>query len=217
MQRQLDEFQDIWQGVFACLGKQAPDLAPLLQAWQQPHRHYHTLQHLGECLSLWQQYQAAAARPELLALALFFHDAIYDVPGVSSTAYPGADNEGRSALWAADWLGQAGVAAADIDEVVGHIVATRHFADSAITAMSADRQLMLDIDLAILAASPARFAQYQQQIRLEYQRVPRWLYRWKRRQILKSFLKQPQLFHTPYLNHWQVTAQANIRSALKIA
>jgi predicted metal-dependent HD superfamily phosphohydrolase len=211
------ELQLLWRQVFADLGTVAPDIAPLLQAWQQPHRHYHTLQHLLECLEHWQQYQHHAQRPELLALALFFHDAIYDVPGVSSTAYPGADNEGRSALWAADCLGQAGVVAADIDEVVGHIVATRHFAGSPITAMSADRQLMLDIDLAILAASPARFAQYQQQIRLEYQRVPRWLYRWKRRQILKSFLKQPQLFQSPYLNHWQVTAQANIRSALKTA
>ncbi len=213
MQLQLDEFQEIWQDAFARLGKQAPDLAPLLQAWQQPHRHYHTLQHLSECLVWWQQYQAIAARPELLALALFFHDAIYDVPGFASSAYPGVDNESRSAAWAADCLHQAGVSADDIAQVVGHILATRHQAGGRRDELTIDRQLLLDIDLAILAASPERFAQYQQQIRAEYRQVPTLFYWWKRRQVLRFFLQQPQLFCTPLLSHLNVLAQKNLRTA----
>ncbi|QNA90305.1 hypothetical protein G4G28_20610 [Massilia sp. Dwa41.01b] len=42
-----------WQGLWNRLGKPAPPalLAALLAAYSEPQRHYHTLQHLGECLS----------------------------------------------------------------------------------------------------------------------------------------------------------------------
>jgi len=49
-------------------------------AYQQPHRHYHTLYHLTELAALYQQVQADPgwADPHSTWLALLFHDVVYD-------------------------------------------------------------------------------------------------------------------------------------------
>lgn len=78
--RQSSLFQTSWQRSCA-LGLTPPaDLQQrLLAAYAQPQRHYHTQQHLTECLThfdaVWQQAQ----RPGEVAMALWFHDAIYDI------------------------------------------------------------------------------------------------------------------------------------------
>ncbi|MBT9552193.1 MAG: hypothetical protein IV088_15195 [Hydrogenophaga sp.] len=51
-----------------------------------------------------------------------------------------------------------------------------------------DARRLVDIDLAILGADPARFAEYDAQVREEYRWVPNWLYRCKRREVLAGFL-----------------------------
>lgn len=165
--------------------------APLLQqqllaAYAQPQRHYHTQQHLAECLEWMRQVRHLANAPAAVELALWFHDAVYEVRG--------NENEQRSAEWAWQALQQAG-APADLAQTVSQLIlATKHHQ----APSDADAQLLVDIDLAILAASPKRFAQYNQQIRAEYQHVPRWLYHIKRRQVLASFLKRTSIFSTPY-------------------
>jgi len=73
-------------------------------AYSQPHRYYHTLQHLQECLSLLTQLQHLAAQPEQIALALYFHDAVYDVHA--------NDNEAKSAAWATRILHEIGATSA---------------------------------------------------------------------------------------------------------
>jgi len=54
-------------------------LAQLLIAWREPQRHYHTLQHLEECLALFDTLRHTAQHPHEIELALWFHDAVYDV------------------------------------------------------------------------------------------------------------------------------------------
>ena len=61
----------------------------LLQAYSEPQRHYHTLQHLAECLQLQSESAHLAQHPAEIAIALWFHDAVYDVKA--------HDNEARSA------------------------------------------------------------------------------------------------------------------------
>lgn len=48
----------------------------LIQHYQEPQRHYHTTQHLYECLLLWREIKALLQQPCLVARALWFHDVV---------------------------------------------------------------------------------------------------------------------------------------------
>lgn len=199
---------DAWRG----LGIERPD-APgddslfiaLLTRYSEPQRHYHTLQHLGECLALLAQHRAAAQRPSEVALGLWFHDAIYDVER--------HDNEALSAAWAREALTQAGLPNDVAARVHDLVMATRHGA--APEPVSGDAALLVDIDLSILGAAPERFAQYERQIRTEYAHVPPPLFEPRRRAILAHFLERQPLYRTAGLRAArEAQARINIQSAI---
>lgn len=177
--------------------------AELLARYAEPHRAYHAQQHLAECLALFDQVRHLAERPGEIEIALWFHDAIYDVHR--------HDNEVRSADWARDALLDAGAAVDAADRVEALVLATRHSAAPA----TVDEQLLVDIDLAILGAAPARFAEYEAQIRVEYAHVPVPLFNEKRGAILAGFLARPLLYGTPALGaRFEAAARANLQAAI---
>lgn len=182
----------------------APDvLASLLARWAEPHRRYHTLQHLRECLELFARDRALAEHPGEVAIALWFHDAVYDTSR--------HDNEAASAQWARRVLVEAGAGAAVADRVHALIMATRHSE----LPCTPDAKLLVDIDLAILGAEPLRFAEYERQIRDEYGFVPEAVFRDKRAAILRGFLERPALFATPaYVERFDLPARANLARAI---
>ncbi|MGM9428974.1 MULTISPECIES: HD domain-containing protein [Burkholderiales] len=114
-----------------------------------PHRRYHSLQHLGECIAQLEGALDLAVHAGDVEIALWFHDAIYGLQA--------KDNEQRSADWAAGELTRSGAGEAQVRRVRALIMATCHTAKPA----DADQQLLVDIDLAILGAEPARFAEYE--------------------------------------------------------
>ncbi|KRG72033.1 HD domain-containing protein [Pseudoxanthomonas dokdonensis] len=197
-----DSWQRAWRGIGAD-GDGDEVLAGLLAAYAQPHRHYHTLQHLDECLQGFEQGRVLALHPHEVELALWFHDAVYEVKA--------ADNEQRSADWAAQALQQANVADACIARVHALIMATCHRA----LPVSADAQLLVDIDLSILGAAPARFAEYERQIRQEYAYVPGFLFKRKRGEILRGFLDRPRIYSTAlFHDRLEAAARANLAGAV---
>lgn len=195
-----------WRTAWAAVGVEAPDAAlfgALLARYGEPQRHYHTLQHLGECLALFDRERALAQRPGEVALALWFHDAVYDL---------GAhDNEAQSAQWAARALSAAGAAEAVAARVHALVMATCHDAQPC----DADARLLVDIDLAILGAPPARFAEYEAQIRREYAHVAPEVFEPRRRSILGRFLARDPLYQTPGIRaRLEGQARANLRHAI---
>jgi len=185
-------------------GDGAAVMQRLLTAWAEPQRKYHTLQHLGECLSLFERYRPQAERPAEVEMALWFHDAVYDVQG--------KDNEARSAAWAQADLQAAGVAAPAVERIVGHIMATCHAALPA----GVDQQLLVDIDLSILGAPRTRFLEYEEQVRAEYAWVPGFLFRRKRREILREFLARQPIYNTSPVRE-ELESQARDNLACSIA
>jgi len=105
-------------------------------------------------------------------------------------------------------LQEAGAPHDSVDRVHALIMATRHTANPALP----DEQLLVDIDLSILAAEKVRFDEYEQQIRREYAFVPGWLFRRKRRQILQGFLERPSIYSTA---HFRASMEARARANLK--
>jgi len=148
-----------WRGVGAS-GDGEPIYQALLARYAEPHRKYHTAQHLAECLAAFETVKLLPPHPAEVEAALWFHDAVYDVRR--------SDNEELSAEWARSAL-LAGAARPEAAELVSALVlTTRHTAAPA----TPDEHVLVDIDLAILAASQARFAEYEHQIREEYGSVP---------------------------------------------
>ena len=175
----------------------------LLAAYAEPHRKYHTLQHLHECLDLLAPATAAAARPCEVEVALWFHDAIYDVRR--------SDNEERSADWASAAVAAAGVAAAIVERIRSLVLATKHTGSPG----SDDERLLVDIDLAILGAPAQRFAEYERQIRAESSWVPQPLFDEKRGAILRSFLDRERIFATPlFHSRFEAAARVNLARAV---
>jgi predicted metal-dependent HD superfamily phosphohydrolase len=198
----LPSWNRAWHGL-AAVGDGRAWFAQLLQCYVEPQRHYHTLQHLQECLAYFEGARPAAQHPHEVEMALWFHDAIYEVRA--------NDNEERSADWARDVLRAAGVAEASVARVHDLIMATRHTA----LPSGQDQQLLIDIDLSILGADRERFAEYEDQIRREYAFVPGWLFKRKRRAILAGFLQRPRLYSTPtFHDALEQRARDNLRLAI---
>ncbi|MBD9470777.1 N-methyl-D-aspartate receptor NMDAR2C subunit [Pseudoxanthomonas sp. PXM01] len=195
----LASWQRAWTGIGAA-GEGSALFEQLKTAYAEPQRHYHTLQHLGECLAAFDGAQGSAEHPHAVEMALWFHDAIYDVKG--------HDNEQRSADWARDALLAAGVGSESAQHVHDLVMATRHTA----VPQGRDEQLLVDIDLSILGAERTRFDEYEQQIRKEYSYVPGFLFRRKRKEILLGFMERPAIYSTP---HFHAALEARARDNLR--
>ena len=201
----MNELETSWRDAWRALRLSAPDgvLPALLARRAEPHRKYHSPQHLRECLALFDAHRALAGHPGEVAIGLWFHDAIYDTSR--------HDNEAASADWARRVLRDAGAAGKAPGRVEALILATRH---SQVPA-TADEGLLVDIDLAILGAEPGRFDEYERQIRDEYDSVAPEVFRDKRARILRGFLARPALFATAAMRErFEAPARANLARAI---
>ncbi len=199
-------FEQSWTRAWSGLGLQ-PDanlFDALMAAYAQPQRHYHCLQHLEECLTHFEQVRDLAEHPEEVEIALWFHDAVYDVRGAS--------NERQSADWAVRALLSCKASQPTQNRVEQLIMASRHDA----APVEGDERLLVDIDLSILGAAPERFAEYDRQIRAEYSWVPEPVYSMKRKAVLSSFLTRPRIYSTPYFHErFEAQARVNLSAAIR--
>lgn len=183
----------------------------LSSAWDSPGRSYHTRQHLNECLALVKDWadELTPVQCSVLTLAVWFHDAVYD-PRRSG-------NEEQSALIAFKALRRSGVAEEHCARIRDLIRATDHVNDVPVGDKLTD--LLLDIDLAILGAPAERFAEYQSQVRDEYNWVPAEAYAVGRGAVLEKFkalacAAQPSLYRTSRGQQLNGQAAANLTGAL---
>ena len=196
-----------WQRLWGELGAKVVNgglMNQLVAAYSERHRHYHTLQHLRECLVQFDAAAMLARRPAEVELAIWFHDAVYDPQR--------SDNEERSADWARDSVLAAGCGADMANRVAALVLATKsHVAP----ADDADTALLLDVDLAILGAAPARFDEYERQIRAEYAHVPEAEFRVGRARVLQEFLVRDRLYITDVFHDaLEARARTNLQRSL---
>jgi predicted metal-dependent HD superfamily phosphohydrolase len=196
-----DRWSARWASAWQALGSAPPDapvLDELLARYAEPQRAYHTARHLDECFRRFARVLDRTASPGEVAVALFYHDAVYD-PRAS-------DNEVRSAELAANVLRAQGIAPEVIDRIGSLIMATRHDAPPSTT----DAALLVDIDLGILAAPAERFDEYEREVRLEYGFVPGIIFRHKRREILRGFLARERIYSSGAFDEDEARARENL-------
>lgn len=170
----------------------------------QRHRRYHTAEHINACLRHLDERCELAVRPELIEIAIWFHDAIYKP--FSKT------NEADSAKMARAFLSDH-LPEADVTTVTTMIALTQTHGQ----ADNPDTALMLDIDLSILATSPDIYDAYTRDIRREYRWVPGSVFRKGRAKILRHFLATDQIYKTEALRRdWDAKARINMARELSV-
>jgi len=166
-------------------------------AWYTaPERHYHTIDHVKDCLRQLEQIEGLSDRErETLAHAFLWHDAVYDPRA--------GDNEERSAALALKHCDRS-----IADEVSRLILLTKSH-----NVSDSDRcgAIMIAIDLSILGAGEPAYAEYCAAIRREYAHVPDLAYRIGRRRVLSQFLERPVIFpYPPYRERLELAARQNL-------
>jgi len=152
-----DRFRALWQ---RCLIDGAFDDSQkihqrLLDGYDEPQRHYHTLAHIEQCMAMFDQCSSLAHNPDALELAVWFHDVIFE-PGKS-------DNEARSAkLYLQFSDGVHDQATRGLVERL--IMATLHDGSS---LEDSDARYMVDIDLSSFGLSWEYFLEDSGNLRLE--------------------------------------------------
>ncbi|MEV1173801.1 metal-dependent phosphohydrolase [Nonomuraea sp. NPDC049784] len=177
--------------------------AELIARWSEPHRRYHTLDHLSAVLAAVSQLAEPAGDLAAVRLAAWFHDAVYD-------GRPGWDEE-RSAQLAQSRLRGCGVPASRVSEVARLVRLTA--AHDTLTAGDRNGAVLCDADLAVLGRPG--YDDYAARIRQEYAHVPDDLFRMGRAEVLRRLLAVPRLYRTERARElWEERARANMSGEL---
>jgi predicted metal-dependent HD superfamily phosphohydrolase len=197
-----ERFARMWRGLGA-RDDGEPVFAWLAAQYASPARAYHTQEHIAECLAWLDRVRALAQHPLELEAAIWFHDAVYEVPA--------SDNEARSGELAVRHALSSGIPAASAERIAALIACTTHAAQPD----GADARLLVDIDLAILGAPPHRYQRFERDVRREYAVVPEALFKQGRVHVLNSFLERFAIYETPYFaERLERQARENLTAAI---
>ena len=182
------------------------DGAALEERYAEPHRHYHRVEHVlavqRDALSLVPELPVADR--DVLTLAALVHDVVYD-------GQPG-DDERRSAEWAVARLRACGVDAAAAARVSDAVLAT---AAHEVAGDDPVVPLLLDADLAVLAATRASYDAYVAAVRLEYSAYDDAAWSAGRAAVLRSLADRDVLYVAPAArDRWDAPARANLAREL---
>ncbi len=184
-------------------GKNQDTYDGLVKAYSEPHRYYHNKSHIGTVLAYLDSFSALAESKSEIELALWFHDAIYKTFSSS--------NEADSADWAFRFLVKNQARIETQKTVHSLIMATYH----SHVASGNDEMLITDIDLAILGSGEESYSRFSTAVRQEYKSVPEFIYKRKRRVVLKGFLDRDRIYtHDLFHNEFEVRARENICNEL---
>lgn len=189
--------KDHFQHAFLGAGLKLPDgvFEALAERYSEPTRAYHTLQHIAEGI---EHLKTVRYVPPEIPIAWWFHDAIYDPRRT--------DNEERSAAWAAAVLGATPLAG----KVKNAILATKPGA----VVLDPGARLLVDVDLAILAAPEPRYSEYEAQVRREYAFIAEAAYRVERQKVLRSFSGRAFIYASPEFRNLETRARKNLERSL---
>lgn len=186
--------------------------------YTEPHRHYHDISHIKNCLMVMEPFRYELNRnvycgAAVVESAIWFHDIIYNTQ--SNT------NEEDSARLARYLMFEVGIRGTDVDtliraQVVRMILLTKHLGASSETPLTWEEELFLDIDLSILGASPHAFQKYDEDIQKEYSWVPADVYCQKRAEVLQNFLNREHIYLNPAMrDSYEHQARVNLENAIK--
>lgn len=186
--------------------------ASLTVLYSEPHRKYHNLNHIRQCLKELEEICLIGLIENdneflLIEKAIWWHDAVYD-PMLK-------DNEKSSArLW---WWSEREKKTNGVIEAM--ILASNHkeesFKNACLSYFGSEAKILkyfLDIDLSILGSNEKEYKEYAKNIREEYSFVPKDLYAIGRKNILTSFLDKNSIYKSEHFKKkYENIARKNIQ------
>ena len=172
-------------------------LLELTRRYQEPHRHYHSLEHIAAMLHAGRTFPLGNVE----TMAIWFHDAIYDPRSKT--------NEEDSAALAGRRLRDAGWQQPDIDLVQRIVLDTKRHEPSCPEAAA-----VLDLDLMSLALPWPEFTRNTEAIRREFAHVAEVDFAAGRRAFFTTMLQRERLFYTPFGDALEPLARENLRRAI---
>jgi predicted metal-dependent HD superfamily phosphohydrolase len=181
-----------------------PELgAQLISRYSEPHRHYHTTEHLIHVLTMIDQL-ADDHDLFLVQLAAWYHDAVYAIPAGQ------VSNEEASARLALRELSWVGLEQEDLNQVARLVRLTETHLPG---PRDPEGELLCDADLAILASDPSAYADYVAAVRAEYSQVPEEAFLAGRLAVLTD-LADREIFHTAKGRQLSSAAYANLSTEI---
>ena len=187
----MSDLLERWCALASQWGAPSEDVAEIgrdvIGSHEEPHRRYHTAEHLREVLAIADELRDHARDSAAVELALWFHDAVYD-PGAAATV-----NERASAERAVADLTRLGAPATLVHHVRQLVLAT---AGHEVADDDADGAVVIDADLSILGAAPERYRRYVRDVREEYRWLDDETWRAGRSALVRSFCARERLYRT---------------------
>ena len=168
--------------------------------YNEPQRAYHTLKHIQQLFEQFDQIKDNLHQPHIIALALYYHDVIYDSRR--------SDNELKSAEYAIEVLKNY-LSAEQCQHIYTLIMMTATHQLDKLTDEDkiSDAAYLLDMDLSVLGGSWSEYQQYAQAVRQEYAHVTKVDYHVGRITVLQKLLTHTTLYLTDYY-HSRLEEQA---------
>jgi predicted metal-dependent HD superfamily phosphohydrolase len=177
----------------------------LLEAYNEPHRVYHSLSHIENCLKIFDQVSRLMDNPDSVELAIWFHDVIYTVGN--------SDNERLSAeffMTLTDGLFNNKFR----NNVYEKIMATCHDCSP---ISNTDTKLMVDIDLSSFGLPWTDFLNDSEKVRAEMAHIPDVEYYQKQKRFQLSLLSQSSFYNSDYFKqHYEYQARSNLAHFFKL-
>lgn len=198
-----------------------PLYGALLNAYNEPHRRYHNVEHIFHMISLFKKTRIEVLRDmkedsreeSLFIFAIICHDLVY-IPG-----FP--DNEEASLELAAIYARMAGLNSEETIIVRNLIRATKHNEENFYRLCRKETpkplQYIHDLDMAILAEPYPVFEEYDSKVKKEYLISGVSLSRFNegRKKFLEGLLEKEHIFVTSFFKvNYDQTARNNIKKIL---
>ena len=189
-------FERLWE---RCIGEGAgAAFAELDALYREPHRRYHTPAHVEHCLRLFDLAADRMDEPDAVEMALWFHDAIYDVPTDR--------NELRSAELFAARAGGRGEERFR-SKVYRLIMVTAHSEPPA----TLDESFIVDVDLSSFGLPWEEFLRDSIAVREEFPHVPDAEFYPRQRKFLESLVSRPTFCFTEFFrDRHETRARENV-------
>jgi predicted metal-dependent HD superfamily phosphohydrolase len=198
-----DHRSELLQRWKATLPRQ-PELGDqLITRYSEPHRRYHTTQHLLHVLTRIDEL-ADDHDLFLVRLAAWYHDAVYAIP-VGQVS-----NEEASARLALRELSWVGLEQEDLNQVARLVRLTETHLPG---PRDPEGELLCDADLAILASDPPDYADYVAAVRAEYAQLPEEQFLAGRLAVLTE-LADREIFRTAKGRRLTNAARANLATEM---